>query len=585
MLFWLVTAGNGVPGRCPGRLPLRAVSMSDGRYDKAVLCGRVDPSGRDIRLNVEGMDWQVAEAGTALRRLTALPARCKDDSGDVAVPLTWAMVTQLAALMAESGCGWRPDPGLNQWIGAEFLRRHDEGGDLKFNVSSLNWTPMPHQLAGAYVGALNKRFFFCDDLRPQPVDTPILTTRGWKTLGALKPGMDRVYAEDGHAANVAEVKFFGRQPVYRVTLNDRTWTHATADHRWHVFTANHRKRPDTPLGREGVFMTTRQLLDRGVQGAAGNSRWFLPQQPVVLAGTPASELSVDPYAYGALLGDGSLGGSSLSITCPDGDIRDRVREAAYALGTSSRDSRPQARCARTDFHRNGDLRDRLHRLGALASSGEKYVHAAYLRGNADVRRDLLRGLLDTDGTVIKTGAGVEFSSASPMLSAAVAFLGRSLGAVATESDPQSAGYKKDGAQVECQDKHRVLLRFPAAGPNPFWCERKASAWQAAAARMKRPKPPRAIHDIMPAGDAEVCCIRIEHESHVYLTDTALIPTGNTGKTRTALLTLAELKARGESPFPAFVVCPASVVDPWLEELELRSPPGRPSLTEGAGESS
>ena len=170
--------------------------MTDGRYDKAVLCGRVDPSGRDIRLNVEGMDWQVAEAGTALRRLTALPARCKDDSGDVAVPLTWAMVTQLAALMTESGCGWRPDPGLNQWIGAEFLRRHDEGGDLKFDVSSLNWTPMPHQLAGAYVGALNKRFFFCDDLRPQPVDTPILTTRGWKTLGALKPGAaQRVVAD------------------------------------------------------------------------------------------------------------------------------------------------------------------------------------------------------------------------------------------------------------------------------------------------------------------------------------------------------------------------------------------------------
>ena len=41
----------------------------------------------------------------------------------------------------------------------------------------------------------------------------------------------------------------------------------------------------------------------------------------------------------------------------------------------------------------------------------------------------------------------------------------------------------------------------------------------------------------------------------------------TGKTGTALMALAELDARGEKPFPALVVAPASVVDPWLEEIE------------------
>jgi SNF2 family DNA or RNA helicase len=36
---------------------------------------------------------------------------------------------------------------------------------------------------------------------------------------------------------------------------------------------------------------------------------------------------------------------------------------------------------------------------------------------------------------------------------------------------------------------------------------------------------------------------------------------------TALLTLGEMEAQGKNPFPAFVVAPASVVDPWLEEIE------------------
>jgi SNF2 family DNA or RNA helicase len=45
----------------------------------------------------------------------------------------------------------------------------------------------------------------------------------------------------------------------------------------------------------------------------------------------------------------------------------------------------------------------------------------------------------------------------------------------------------------------------------------------------------------------------------------------TGKTTTALMGLSEMSKRGRDPWPAFVVCPASVVDPWLEELELVYP--------------
>ncbi len=161
--------------------------LADGRYDKAVLCGHIEcqnyhPSQncdhpRKIRLSVDGMDWQHAEVATELKKLTRVPERCKDNSGEVTVPLTWAMVTQLSGLMQEGGYGWRPDPGLNQWIEAEFLRRHSEYGstsDLAFDVSRLGWTPMPHQLAGMYVGALNERFFFADEAGTGKTRTALL---------------------------------------------------------------------------------------------------------------------------------------------------------------------------------------------------------------------------------------------------------------------------------------------------------------------------------------------------------------------------------------------------------------------------
>jgi helicase-like protein/SNF2 domain-containing protein/LAGLIDADG DNA endonuclease family protein len=547
----------------------------DARYAKAVLCGHIEcynyhPSQncdhpQKIRLSVEGLEWQVGEVSTALRRLTVAPQKTKDSTGEVTVPLTWAVVTQLSGLMQDYGCGWRPDPGLNKWIEREFLRRHSEyssPSDLAFDAGRLSWTPMPHQLAGAYVGGLNKRFFFCDDMRPQPVDTPILTPQGWTTMGELVPGSE-VYAQDGSVTRVHEVKFFGRQPVYRVTMNDRTSTLATADHRWRVFTANQRVRPNTRLGREGVFMTTQQLIDQGVRDAAGNRKWFLPQQPILEIQEP-SLLDLDPYAYGALLGDGHLAPGRASLCCPDEDIHGRVIGGAFALSTTS--ITREEECLTTTFHRDGALLTVLGELDALHGAAGKFVDPAYLLADGRARLSLLRGLLDTDGTVTREHA-VEFCSASSRLAQDVAFLGRSLGAVVTESEPQPAycnGERK-------QDKYRVHLRFPADGPSPFWCERKASAWATAVGGQKRRNPPRSITAIEPAGEAEVCCIRIEHDSHVYLTDTTLIPTGNTGKTRTALLTLAELEARGENPFPAFVVAPASVVDPWLEELEAAFP--------------
>ena len=40
----------------------------------------------------------------------------------------------------------------------------------------------------------------------------------------------------------------------------------------------------------------------------------------------------------------------------------------------------------------------------------------------------------------------------------------------------------------------------------------------------------------------------------------------TGKTLTSLMTLAEMEVRNRKPWPAAVVCPASVIDTWLEEL-------------------
>ena len=153
--------------------------MSEGfdRYGKPVLAAYRHENGKDMCLRAECADWQAAEIKATFKRFTALPKK-HTVAGEVKVPLTWTMVTQISRIMREKDFLWKPDAELNEWIAQEFLRRHSEFSstdELKFNIKELDWEPMPHQLAGMYVGALNKRFFFCDDMRTGKTRTALLT--------------------------------------------------------------------------------------------------------------------------------------------------------------------------------------------------------------------------------------------------------------------------------------------------------------------------------------------------------------------------------------------------------------------------
>jgi SNF2 family DNA or RNA helicase len=150
--------------------------VNDGRYDTGILTGRV--SGTEMRINVVGGDWQKDEVAKALRHLTVLPRKTKDGTGELSLPLTWAVVTQCARLAEQRGFRWSPGPDLNEWIAAEFAKRFTEytqAEDLKFDITSLERTPMTHQLSGAYVGAVNQRFFFGDAAGTGKTMTALLT--------------------------------------------------------------------------------------------------------------------------------------------------------------------------------------------------------------------------------------------------------------------------------------------------------------------------------------------------------------------------------------------------------------------------
>lgn len=150
-----------------------------GTPDPGVLSAGISEDGRDIILQATGTDTQLKETADTLRHLTVLPRHYKNKHhGLVHVPLTWAVVTQCAKLAGQKGFKWKPAEDLNAWIYEEFLRRfaeYKDTSDLKFDVSSLDWEPMPHQLAGAYLGAVNRRILYADAAGTGKTRTVLLT--------------------------------------------------------------------------------------------------------------------------------------------------------------------------------------------------------------------------------------------------------------------------------------------------------------------------------------------------------------------------------------------------------------------------
>lgn len=551
------------------------------------LFGELTRDGQRIMLLGQGTSWDLKLIGTRLDHLT--PLVHKHDSFVVSVPCTWPAVTQLAHTFTGVGENprWVPGATLQEWILAEFTRRTAPPGPLHVTFPAGRRL-RDYQEAGAAQIAQMRKFLLLDEPgvgKAQPENTPIWTPAGWNKLGNLAPG-DLVYNRYGQPVPIRKVHYQGEQEIWRVTFSDRTTTLASGDHLWRVWTKNDRTHADRANHEHGRVLTTDQIREAGLLFADGGARFYLPQQPVI-AGWQ-EDLPLDPYAYGALLGDGCLGsvdsrgGACLSIACPDNEILFSVAAAATALGTTWRWDTPADRCQGLAFHRNGKLPAVLSELGACVRSEEKAVHPRYLHATEGHRRALLAGLLDTDGGAAKSC--IEFSSASMQLAADVAWLARSLGAVVMESRPQPAGYRReDGTKVECLLRHRLHIRFPADGPNPFILPRKAGAWAAMASRQQRRNPPRTFQSIEPAGRTRVCCIELDTDdpyARVYLTDTSLIPTHNT---ITTIAGLAEIQARGGEIFPMLIVTPSwDVNDVWEREIAAWMPHWRTVMWGGPG---
>jgi len=348
--------------------------------------------------------------------------------------------------------------------------------------------------------------------KPLALDTPILTTDGWKTMGTLTVG-DFVYGPHGRPARVAaKSDIFYDRPCYRVTFSDNSSIVCDAEHPWEVLFMHDK------LSVINTRKTTAELAARVRTKCVRYPRpcWSIAlAQPLTLP-ERHDNLPIDPYVLGAWLGDGTR--TTPQLTTADRGIRRIFHKRGYPLKKipSSKYSYQitHANDGWRDGKRYGYMRDQLRQLNLIDN---KHIPDAYLYGSLKTRMDLLYGLLDTDGGVSKSTAArtdtAQFYNKNERLVHQVAFLARSLGGKATILSKRATLYGKD-----CGIAYTVVMRLPFV---PFLLGRKQHKCRPCQERYL------AITKIEPVDSVPVQCITIDDPQHLFLAGTSLVPTCNT----------------------------------------------------------
>jgi len=346
------------------------------------------------------------------------------------------------------------------------------------------------------------------------LETPIATPHGWTTMGDLQVG-DFVIGDDGRPCRVSGVTpLWEHRPCFRVTFSDGTSIVADAEHEWLTDTRASRKSAQATAAqysgsrRQRTFAqvrTTRELAetvrcatkDRRLNHSVTNAK------PLEL---PERQLAIPPYVLGVWLGDGTS--AAAHFTSADPEIAAHVEaegiDAPY-LGNLRYGLRLPG----------GSVQAILSSMGVL---GNKHIPADYLRASERQRRDLLAGLLDTDGTVTANG-NVQFTTTSKVLADGVYELIVSLGYRCLVS-PKAVKGRTASSSIAFN------LNF-STHDQVFRLHRKEIAHKERTRHMSDARRrSRFIVSVERVASVPVRCIEVDNPSHMYLAGKAMVPTHN-----------------------------------------------------------
>lgn len=273
-----------------------------------------------------------------------------------------------------------------------------------------------------------------------PANFLILAKNGWKRIGDIKIG-DYVYTRNGGLSQVNGVYPQGKQKIWEIEFEDGTIVPCNADHQWIDVRWSH------GLLKEFV-KTTEQMYQEGIRNndklgrQQGNGYRHHTPLPKPMNFTEQL-LPIVPYILGVILCDGSFTWSrSRSLPTLSSADKELVRRFSSELGddyivTKDKGENYTWVINFTEKYKSYNksiprkqwqhIGKELEKLNLRCRAEHKYIPDIYKFSSIEQRKELVRGLMDTDGSASK--GRFTFTSISKRLRDDLAEVLRSLGYV------------------------------------------------------------------------------------------------------------------------------------------------------------
>jgi hypothetical protein len=347
--------------------------------------------------------------------------------------------------------------------------------------------------------------------KAHPYDEIVYTSTGKKLWKDVKVG-DYLFGDDGNLTKVTDIPFDDYAPIYEITLSNGYKVKCSSGHLWKV---KSHSRGDIVISTEellSLYKRPRKISERNPKGYELDC--LIPRGNGIEL--PYKKTKIDPYTFGLLLGNGCFRNKNyadavlFSADSKDMDIyKDYI---PYEI--------KEHRLYSYSF-KIKNIRDILIEYDLFFKKSEdKFIPDVYKYNNRDVRINVLKGLLDTDGTAHKNK--IEIVLSSKRLIEDIRWMCASLGIPTSNIRVKHSWYyDKDKNKIPCLTAYRLSI-YPSI--SLFNLPRKLELWENRSMTNYGQSKYRGyrIMDIQYIGIEKAKCVTVDNVSHCYLINNFIV---------------------------------------------------------------
>lgn len=339
------------------------------------------------------------------------------------------------------------------------------------------------------------------------VNELVLTPDGWVKNGTLKAG-DMVCTPFGKPTKILQVFPHKNKDIYVLRTSDGRECMCGLEHLWEVRTRKqvHKYRQHGE-NKHFMVLTTQELID----GIERGKNFYLPIPKAQQFSE--KEYVIPPYVLGVMIGDGCLTQKESDNKFTISNTEEDIIEKVAILTDTQRVYRNPSSYHKTFYTPNAKkYKDYLRNVGLCDYSYNRFIPREYLWGSIEQRRELLCGLMDTDGCV-KIKNRYCYSTTSERLKDDFVYLCRSLGYIVTVgTDKRRAKYTTEVAydiNIQTDDiifsSRKHLDKYEK---NRKWIDENGF--------YSRTKDHVLIESITYKCNEDALCILVEDKDHLYI---------------------------------------------------------------------